>query len=201
MHPTTHTPTHGCGVSINHKSSNRIELSWFIQVLSHFNRLGGPPGCGWGGWSWVWVWVGGGISTNLKSSNRIEISWFIKFLLTFDWFQGCPLWGWGWLDGCETLSGCLGGTPCTCACAHICMHVRACVNDDIIIGFPRISLWEQPFTWNKCMHVHMCVCVHVHMHTCVGHPSNTLTESHMHPTTPTPHEGQTPEISQKSIKI
>ena len=35
-HPTTHTPTHRWGVSTNHKSSIRIELSQLHQDL--FNR-------------------------------------------------------------------------------------------------------------------------------------------------------------------
>ena len=35
-HPTTHTPNHGWGVSINHKSSNRIELSQLAQDLLNF---------------------------------------------------------------------------------------------------------------------------------------------------------------------
>ena len=31
--------------------SNRIEISWFVKVLSCSNRFGGPPdGEGWGGW-------------------------------------------------------------------------------------------------------------------------------------------------------
>ena len=34
---------------INFKFSNRIEISWFVKVLSCFNRFGGPPEGGWGG--------------------------------------------------------------------------------------------------------------------------------------------------------
>ena len=35
-HPSTHTLTHGWGVSMNHKSSNRIELSQLGQDLLNF---------------------------------------------------------------------------------------------------------------------------------------------------------------------
>ena len=53
------------------------------------------------------------------------------------------------------------------------MHVHACVSDDIILGFPRISLWGQPFAWNyhvyTCMHMRACACMRGHMCTCMGH--------------------------------
>ena len=73
-----------------------------------------------------------------------------------------PFGGWGWVHGDGTLSGCLGGAPYMCTHTH--MHAR--MSDDVIKGFPRISLWEQPFAWNyhvyTCMHVcaHACVCAH-----------------------------------------
>ena len=61
----------GGGVSTNHKSSNRIELSQLGQDLLNFSALilphplthppTHPP-------------MGGGVSTNHKSSNRIELS-------------------------------------------------------------------------------------------------------------------------------
>ena len=52
----------GGGVSTNHKSSNRIELSQLGQL--------DPP-------------MGGGVSTNHKSSNRIELSRLLQDLLNF----------------------------------------------------------------------------------------------------------------------
>ena len=108
----------GCGVGwfTNFKSSNRIEISWFIQVLSCFNRFGPSP---WGG-SGGWVWFGGGVSIELKSSNIIEISWFVKFLI-FDWFQGSPLERWAWVDGGGSMSEYVGCPM------HMCMHTHACV--------------------------------------------------------------------------
>ena len=82
IHPTTFT-THpiGEGVSANHKSSNRIELSWSVQDLFDFYwydmtppidphiNPNHPPNHPYthpiGG--------GGGVSANHKSSNRIEL--------------------------------------------------------------------------------------------------------------------------------
>ena len=51
INPSTHPPTHqtvhpplGGGVSTNFKSSNRIEISWLVQVLLNFDWfLGSPP--------------------------------------------------------------------------------------------------------------------------------------------------------------
>ena len=44
------------------KSSNRIKISWFVQVLLHFNWFQGSPHWGWMGWvdvgGWIWVGVG-----------------------------------------------------------------------------------------------------------------------------------------------
>ena len=62
----THQPTHqtmhppmGGGFSTKFKSSNRIELSWLVQVLLNFDWFWGPPwglaggGLGWGGCGYV----------------------------------------------------------------------------------------------------------------------------------------------------
>ena len=45
--PPTYPPIGG-GVSTNHKSSNRIELSWLVQVLLNFDWFWGSPPW-WGG--------------------------------------------------------------------------------------------------------------------------------------------------------
>ena len=61
-HPSTHPPTHltihppmGGEVFTDFKSSNRIEISWLVQVLLNFYWFRGSPlggegvgGCGWG---------------------------------------------------------------------------------------------------------------------------------------------------------
>ena len=63
-HPPNYAPTHGGGFSTKFKSSNRIELSWLVQVLLNFDWFWGPP-LGVGKWvDWVglgWVWICGGV--------------------------------------------------------------------------------------------------------------------------------------------
>ena len=65
-YPSTHPPTHqiihtpwGGEVSIDFKSSNRIEISRLVQVLLNFDWFRGSPpwGCGVGGWGGGW-WGG-----------------------------------------------------------------------------------------------------------------------------------------------
>ena len=46
-HPPNHTPTHGWGISTDFKYSNKIELSWLVQMLSNFYWLQGSPLKGW----------------------------------------------------------------------------------------------------------------------------------------------------------
>ena len=63
----THKPTHqtiypamGDEFSTDFKSSNRIELSWLVQVLLNFLLIPGVPPRWWvGGLGWGWVWVCG----------------------------------------------------------------------------------------------------------------------------------------------
>ena len=58
IHPPTHQKKHppmGGEFSTYSKSSNGIEISRFIQVLSRFYWLGGNPPGGWAG-----GWLGGG---------------------------------------------------------------------------------------------------------------------------------------------
>ena len=185
-HPLTHPLTHPSiqppmnapmarGVSANHKSSNRIELSWLSQDL--FDILwfdmappiyppNHPPTH-----QTIHPPIGGGVSTDFKSSNRIKISRFIQVLLNFYWFGWSPLggggggwrvkWGigddmgitemmWGWQgqhgdDMGMTLGwrgrqgrhhyhdkhvgGHLQFFTCVCACVHACtcMCVFTCV--------------------------------------------------------------------------
>ena len=128
-----------------------------------------------------------------KSSNIIEISWFVKFLLTFDWFQGStPLGGgvgvggWGF-DSVRVF----GGVPHACAHAHT--HARACAymykHDNFMqMAAPIGKSWGIPL-WHHCM----CVCGGAPP----KHPDRVPPPS----THPHPPGGQTPEISQKSIKI
>ena len=160
-HPQNHPPINlskGGSVSTNHKSSNRIELSWLVQVLLKFlwfhmfqptnppihpptHQKKHPP-------------MGGEFSTDSKSFNRIEISQFVQVLSCFYWFGGYPSWG---------VVGCLyPPRMCTRACAytctHTCMHVKhdkhGCLHGGGLLQFPNMFI----------LAFHACVCVHVHVH-------------------------------------
>ena len=202
-HPLTHpsiqppmNPPMARGVSANHKSSNRIELSWFSQDLFDFlwfdmtppiNPANHPP-------------IGGGVSTDFKSSNRIKISWIIQVLLNFYWFGWSPEVGvgvggglngdlgmmWGWMDdvgmtwttwGWQGWHGEDGedGEDTT-----IIINMLAA-----ICNFLRV-----------CVHVHTCAC----MCTCVGTPPDPPP-----PTCPLPRAEGSPKhqnsISPELIKI
>ena len=165
----------GGSVSTNHKSSNRIELSWFGQ---HFekNFVFWPDPTHQPTHLTMHQPMGRGVSTDFKSSNRIEISQLVQVLLNFDWFQGFPGEGVG---GC----GCKGalewweGTP-----THVHMHVHAHMHMCIwhYREFPGIP----PMGAAICMKLsclwHMHVHANVYVHACVcAHVWGT------HPTTPT----------------
>ena len=86
INPPFH-PTICGGVSTNHKSSNRIELSWLGQDLSWLGQrfirfsdltwpqpLNQPP---------IHPPIGWSVYTNHKSSNRIELSQLLNFLWSY----------------------------------------------------------------------------------------------------------------------
>ena len=66
IHPPTHQKKHppmDGEFSTDSKSSNRIEISWFVQVLSRFYWFGGdPPGGGWVG--------GGGVTPHARAHTH-----------------------------------------------------------------------------------------------------------------------------------
>ena len=167
FHPTTHEPR-ARGVSANHKSSNRIELSWLSQDLFDFlwfdmappinppkypptHQIIHPP-------------IGGGDSTDFKSSNKIKISWFVQALLNFYWFWWSPSggggggWGlngdlgmmWGWQGWCEDDRDDMGTTGMTWG-----RQGRHHYHDKHV---------------GSHLQFFMCVCVHACMCTCVGTP-------------------------------
>ena len=134
-HPPNHPPIHlskGGSVSTNHKSSNRIKLSWLDQVLLNFE--------------WFHMFwpinppthspthqtkhqpMGGEFSTNFKSLNRIQISRFIQVLLQFYWFGGYPTGGsvGGWMG---VVLG--GGIPHARAHIHTHAHMHTHVRTHI----------------------------------------------------------------------
>ena len=179
----------GGSVSTNHKSSNRIELSWFGQ---HFekNFVFWPDPTHQPTHLTMHQPMGRGVSTDFKSSNRIEISQLVQVLLNFDWFQGFPGEGVGGC-GCK---GALSGERvpqhmCTCMCMHICTCAYDIIGNSQ--GFPQ---WGRPFAWNyhvydTCMYMRMCMCMHVCAHVW-RHPPN---HPHCHPPTPYPQSCREPK--------
>ena len=143
MHPSNHrwgwSPTHWCiqppthppmggGVSTNHKSSNRIELSWFGQHFKIFlviwpdptHQPTHPPNHtpthGWGILYRCHIF---------KQNQIILISWsVIKCLL----IPGVPLgvvgvdWDGGMVGVCGVSHACMHAHTCTHACAHVWRH-------------------------------------------------------------------------------
>ena len=156
IQPSMNSPM-GSGVSANHKSSNRIELSWLSQDLFDFlwfdmappinppnhrpTHQTKPPT------------IGGGVSTDFKSSNRIKISQFVQVLLNFYWLWWSPRVGvggglnggflddvgmtgmmWGWQgqhgddgDDGEDTTIMINMLTVICNFLHVCMHVCVCV--------------------------------------------------------------------------
>ena len=177
----------GVGVSTNHKSSNRFELSWFSQHFFNFSVLtwshpsthpttqppthppNHTPTHGWGILYRFQIFK--------RNWNILISSSVIKFLLILgvhlprEWRMGG--WGWGWVWVCG------GGVPCTytctCmrACVHACacMHMHACMHVLTHMHVKHANHAKHGCNFYTCIHVHMCVCLHVHVCACVGgHP-------------------------------
>ena len=130
-HPPNHPPIHlskGGSVSTNHKSSNRIELSWLDQVLLKFlwfhmfwptNPPIHPPTHQKN--THPWVENSPQIPNLLTESKYLDL---FKSYHVFTDLGGTP-WGGGWVGGCGW--GLVGAPPhmCTCTCANTHMHARA----------------------------------------------------------------------------
>ena len=194
----------GGGVSTNHKSSNRIELSWFSQQFSNFSDLTWPPLStphspthppnytpthGWGSLHRFQIF---------KQNWNISIS---SSAIEFWLIPGVPPWGGGeWVDGdggwVDGGGGWWEGAPHPCAHAHACMHAHARARTYDIIGNSQVfPQWGRPFAWNyHVYHVCMWVCVCVHAHVCAhmcGAPPNHPPPPSTHP--PHPQSRREPE--------
>ena len=169
-HEPTHWPTHppihlskGGSVSTNHKSSNRIQLSWLDQVLLKFLWFHmfwptNPPIHQKRNTHWWGILHRFQI---FKRNRNISIrSSLIAFLLIWG---GYPLGG-GWVGGSGW--GWVGAPPmhtrtCTHAnartCTHTCMHVKhdkhGCLHGGGHLQFPNMFI----------LAFRVCVCMHVHM--------------------------------------
>ena len=172
-----------------HKSSNRIELSQFIQDLLYFFWFCFPWFWGVGqlgglylGWPTI-VSMSSGVLRDKESSNRIELSQLVQDLLNFGVLAPCGLgegtndWGASWDMGVST-------HMCTCMHAHADTHMY----------------WncKWPPSWrHPCLSCLTCMCVHVHV--CMGCPHTpTPTPTPIHSP---PFPGWTPRISKNSITL
>ena len=122
-----------------HKSSNRIELSWFFKDLLYFFWfcfpwfLGvGQVGGGYLGWPTI-VYMSSGVFRGKESSNRIKLSQLVQDLLNFGVLASLWLLGRGQMIGVH-----LGAWGClqTCAHAHTCMHIHTCTCIEIANDHP-----------------------------------------------------------------
>ena len=145
------------------KSSNRIELSWFVQELLSFFWFGFPQLWGVGqvgggclGWSTI-VYMSSGMFRSKESSNRIELSQLVQELLILVFQAPCSSGGWGGWGGVGW------GMPphmCTCMHTHACTHTLVCMVNMIISCKWLPKLGESmgiPYDV-----IRMCVCVHAH---------------------------------------
>ena len=221
-HPLTHPLTHPSiqppmippmarGVSANHKSSNRIELSWLSQDLFNFlwfdmappiNPPNHPPTH-----QTIHPPIGGGVSPDFKSSNRIKISQFVQVLLNFYWF------GWSPRVGVGVGGGLNGGLGMMWQWQGWCGDDR----DDMGMTGMTWGRWGRHHYHDKhvgghlqflhvCVRVcmHACMCMHVHVCAHVwGHPP--IPPDPPPPTCPLPRAAGSPKhqnsISPKRIKI
>ena len=145
-HPSTHPPTHppmGGGVSTNHKSSNRTELSWFSQHHPPTHQTIHPP-------------MGGEFfrfQIFKRNWNILISSSVIEFILILGvhplggWQMGA--WGWGWVWVC-------GGCPMH---THMHAHARTCMLNMLIMLNMDASMLAAICNFYTCIHVCMCMCV------------------------------------------
>ena len=172
------------------KSSNRIQLSRFVQKLLKFfwfgfpllGRVGQVDG-GYLGWTNI-VYMSSGVFRSKESSNRIELSRLVQDLLNFGVLGSLRLWGWGGL-----------GVPPTHV--HMHMHAHMHMHTHIHVKHDNFNCKLQP-PLGKSLGIPydvicVCTCMCASACACVwGAPSH-------HPPSPSPHPpvGGPPE----SVKI
>ena len=189
----------GGGVSTNHKSSNRIELSWFSQQFSNFSDLTWPPLStphspthppnytpthGWG---------------SLHSFQIFKQNWNILIsssAIEFWLIPGVPPGGvgGGWM-------GVGGGERVHPTHMHTHMHARTCTRIWHHREFPGIP----PMGAAICMklsclprvHVRACVCVHACAcaHMCGAPPNHPPPPSTHPPHRQSRREPETPKFN------
>ena len=194
----------GGSVSTNHKSSNKIELSWFSQQFSNFlvfwpdpthqpthpptHPPNYTPTHGWGSLHRFQIF---------KQNWNISIS---SSAIEFWMIPGVPPWGvggvggWGW----GVVRGCI---PPTCTCTR--MHARSRARTHVwhhreFPGIPpmgaAICMKLSCFSPCVCVRARACMCVHVHV--CRVHPPTTSQPPSTHPPHPkSRREPKTPKFN------
>ena len=189
-HPTTHTSTHAWEVSTNHKSSNKMELSWLGQNLNFFLAIwpdpthpptqppNYKPTHGWG------------ILHRFQIFKQNEIilisSSVIEFLLILRLTPGGDRWVDMW--GCPMYFA----HAYMYACTHTCTCMLNMINMDA-------SMLAAICNFYKCIHVP--VCMYMHAHACAyvwGH--TPIPPDAPIPTCPLPRAAGSPK-HQNSISL
>ena len=209
-HPSTHPPTHppmGGGVSTNHKSSNRTELSWFSQHYKIFlvfwpdpthqptqpptHPPNHTPTHGWGILHRFQIFK--------RNWNILISSSVIEFLLILGVH---PLGGWqmgAWGGGGY---GCVGVSH-----AHTHAHTRTRMHTGTHMHVKHANMLNMDASMSAaicnfytCIHVCMCVCVRVCACACVGgHPHAPRCPWHLPTHLPPPQSRREPKTAKFNV--
>ena len=138
IHPPTHQTIHPtmCGrVSTDFKSSNRIELSWLVEVLLNFYWFQGST---WGG-EWIGVGVGVGVWGHpMQTCTCMHAHVHTCMLNMIN------------MDASTRVAICNFNTcVCACACAHVCGHPHAPRFTPIICPLPKSHREPKTPKFNK----------------------------------------------------
>ena len=115
MHPPL-----GGEVSTDFKSSNRIEISWLVQVLLNFDWFWGSPPGGWG-----WVDECGGWWRGAPHTCTHAHTCTHTHACAYDMLgnsHGFPQWGRPFAWNYHVYHACM----CVCVHACMCVHVHVC---------------------------------------------------------------------------
>ena len=131
-HPSTHPPTHqtihpslGGEVSTDFKSSNRIEISWLVQVLLNFDWFWGSPPWGWvdgGGGCW-----GSAPHTHPHACACMHVHTHAHVYDIIGNSHGFPQWGWPFAWNYHVYHACMCMRVHTCMCVRVCACMCMCV--------------------------------------------------------------------------
>ena len=113
----------GGEVSTDFKSSNRIEISWLVQVLLNFEWFWGSPLGGWGVGGWGWGMVSGCTPPMCTCMYMHTHTCACMHVWHHREFPGIPPMG---AAICMKLSCLPQMRVCVHACVCMCMHVHMC---------------------------------------------------------------------------